>query len=43
MRLTSFHIRTVMVLIALMAVARAAWILVPPWWQYTQSIKTLTG
>jgi hypothetical protein len=38
-----FRIRTLMILIALVAVVLAAWIVVPPWWQYHQSIKTLTG
>jgi hypothetical protein len=43
MRLTSFQIRTLMILIALVAVALAVRLLVTPWWQYHQSIKTLTG
>ncbi len=43
MRQTGFGIRTLMMLIALVAIALAAWILVPPWWQYHQSIRTLTG
>jgi hypothetical protein len=41
-RTTGFRIGTLMILIALVAVALAAWILVPPWWQYHQGIK-LTG
>ena len=43
MRSTRLQIRTLMILIALLAIALAAWLLVPPWWQYHQSIKTLTG
>jgi uncharacterized RDD family membrane protein YckC len=43
MRQTGFQIRTLMILIAPAAVALAAWILVPPWWQYHQSMKTLAG
>jgi hypothetical protein len=43
MRPTSVHIRTLMTLIALLAIALAAWVLVPPWWEHHQSIKTLTG
>jgi hypothetical protein len=43
MRRTVFRIRTLMVVVALAAVALAAWILIPPWWQYHQSMKTLTG
>jgi hypothetical protein len=42
-RLISFRIRTLMILIAQLAIAFAIWLLVPPWWQYHQSIKTLTG
>jgi hypothetical protein len=38
----SIRIRTLLILIALAAAALAAWVLVPPWWQYHQSIKTLT-
>jgi hypothetical protein len=43
MRQPGVRIGTLMVLIALTAVALAAWILIPPWWQYHQSIKRLTG
>jgi uncharacterized membrane protein len=43
MNVPRFHIRTAMLIIALAAIALAAWLLVPPWWQYHQSIKTLTG
>jgi hypothetical protein len=43
MRPTSFHIRTLMLWIALLAIALTAWVLVLPCWQYHQSIKTLTG
>ncbi len=43
MRRTGFRILTLMVLVALVAFALAAWILVPPWWHYHQSLKTLTG
>jgi hypothetical protein len=43
MRRIGFRIRTLMVLIALVAVALAAWVLIPPWWEYHQSIKTLSG
>jgi hypothetical protein len=35
-----FTVRWLMVVVA---VALAAWILVPSWWQYHQGIKTLTG
>ena len=38
-----FRVRRMMVVVALAAVALAAWVLVPPWWQYHQSIKNLTG
>jgi hypothetical protein len=43
MRPTGLHVRTLMILIALLAIALAAWVLFPPWWQYHQSIKTLSG
>jgi hypothetical protein len=43
MRWISFRIGTLMVLIALTAVALAAWFLIPSWWQYHQSIRKLTG
>jgi hypothetical protein len=41
-RHTGFRIRTLMIQIALAAVDLAAWILIPPWWQYHQGMK-LTG
>jgi hypothetical protein len=43
MRLPRFTMRRLMILVALAAVALAAWVLIPPWWQYHQSIKTLIG
>ena len=38
-----FTVRWMMVAVAVVAVALAAWILLPPWWQYHQSIRTLSG
>ncbi len=39
MKLPRFIVRRLMILVALAAVALAAWVLIPPWWQYHQSMK----
>ena len=38
-----FTLRTLVALVAALAVGLAAFKLIPPWWQYWQSIRTLTG
>jgi len=43
MQLPRFALRTLLLVVALIAVGLAAYKLIPPWWQYWQSLRTLNG